>query len=294
MCDPKPGARCSYDTAKELADAVVKLERARRELDRDPSDAAAIRRRDKAVENLSSKQAAYDSAPRGQRELAAAIRASADPGAQAVDQLRTRLAVGRQTRVDQKRALARSQGKPVAAEHLEADKALSRLRHPEGILLEATLDRYDTVGFFVPPASAGISLSSLRPAVVLDAISSTAGTPGEYLGAWASGGSVVLGPTRKFATAESARRFADESGAATFFDAQLGTPAGGGAGTSLRYLAAPTLASQLESATSAIAAVHSLNGHAPDDDEVASLLQLVGLAPSDSLIAAARANGPRR
>lgn len=70
MCDPKPGARCSADTWKELQHARSKADAARRDLDRAPEDPSVRRRLHQAVSNLAEKSAAYDSSPRGQRELA--------------------------------------------------------------------------------------------------------------------------------------------------------------------------------------------------------------------------------
>ena len=130
MCDPRPGARCSADTLKELQAAEERRTAAQLEVAERPDDYAAQQRLRLAEEKVARKLAAYDSSPRGQADLRDAIANSADPSAADVDELRTRLATGRITRIDQKRALARSRGGSAVDEAREADKALRRLRHP--------------------------------------------------------------------------------------------------------------------------------------------------------------------
>ncbi len=144
MCDPRPGARCSADTANELQTAQERYAAAQADSTQHPEDVEARRRLSLASAKLAQKQDAYDSAPRGQAELRAAI--AANPNAESSDLLRTRLATGRITRVDQKRALARSRGGSSADEQGEAEKALRRLRHPAHL---DELGDSPALGFFV-------------------------------------------------------------------------------------------------------------------------------------------------
>lgn len=159
MCDPRPGARCSADTIKELQAAEERRTTAQLEATERPDDAGAQQRLQQAEEKVARKLAAYDSSPRGQSDLRASIAAADDPSAVDVDELRTRLATGRITRVDQKRALARARGGSAIDEAREADKALRRLRRPEPpaeitetpalgfyVLTEAGTDRYTDAG----------------------------------------------------------------------------------------------------------------------------------------------------
>lgn len=131
MCDPRPGARCSADTMKELEIAEDRRAAAALEVIAQPDDGDARRRLEAAEEKVARKLAAYDSSPRGQSDLRSAIATTDDPDSPDHDELRTRLAVGRITRVEQKRALARARGGEHAEEQRETEKALRRLRHPE-------------------------------------------------------------------------------------------------------------------------------------------------------------------
>lgn len=227
MCDPKPGARCSSDTWKELVEARAKLARASLELDRAPDDAAAGRRHVQAVRTVERKQAAYDSSPRGQRDLAVAIAAAAGTSSAEVDDLRTRLAVGRQTRIDQKRALAKAQGRSLVDEHLEVSRTLSRLRHPaSSVALHPSLNPYDTVGFFVPVGEPwSIDSAQLRATDLLRAARAERGST-EVLAIWGGPDQVRIGTAQKVASAEEARALAGAAG--FFFDAQTGTAVEGG------------------------------------------------------------------
>ena len=232
MCDPKPGARCSADTWKELKEAERKLGSARAELERFPDDPGARRRVQQAEENLERKSAAYDSAHRGQRQLEAAIAGHEDPDSPDVDALRTRLYVGRATRISQKRALARSRGQSVEDETLEVDKALNRLRHPDGgFTRHADTGREETVGFFVSPypeREQVIAVADLRPIHLLRYAKANRDLfqrEGHYMGAWhdPDTGLVSLDVSVKTTSAEEARSLAQQHQQVAFFDAQTGT-----------------------------------------------------------------------
>ena len=221
MCDPKPGARCSADTWKELLAAQKRLERANRLLLRDPRDPGSILAQERASANLDRKQAAYDSSTRGQADLVAAVGWMNGTDPEETDRLRTRLAIGRQTRVDQKRALARSVGKSIDAEYVEVAKALSRLRHPNEIEITEPLHRYDTVGFFAPIASwseRSGTLSDRTPRLVALA---AGGSGNDYAGTWSDGLQAKSVATRHFTTAEECRHFASHAGITSFYDAQV-------------------------------------------------------------------------
>lgn len=146
MCDPRPGARCSADTIKELQAAEERRTAAQREATQHPGDVDAQQRLQLAEEKVARKLAAYDSSPRGQSDLRVTITAADDPSAVDVDELRTRLAAGRITRVDQKRALAHARGGFAVDEAREADKALRRLRHPAP---PAEITETPALGFYV-------------------------------------------------------------------------------------------------------------------------------------------------
>lgn len=146
MCDPRPGARCSADTIKELQAAEQRRTTAQLEVTERPDDAGAQQCLQLAEEKVARKLAAYDSSPRGQSDLRTSIAAADDPSAVDVDELRTRLATGRITRVDQKRALAHTRGGSAIDEAREADKALRRLRHPEP---PAEITETPALGFYV-------------------------------------------------------------------------------------------------------------------------------------------------
>ena len=146
MCDPRPGARCSADTTKELQAAEERRNIAQIDAAEQPDDASAQQRLQQAEEKVARKLAAYDSSPRGQADLRATIATAADPSAADVDALRTRLAAGRITRVDQKRALARTRGGSAVDEAREAEKALRRLRHPTS---PAEIAETPALGFYV-------------------------------------------------------------------------------------------------------------------------------------------------
>ncbi len=232
MCDPKPGARCSADTAKELREAERRLAAARADLDRHPSDPSATRRLQQAQEKLAIKSAAYDSSPRGQRDLAAAIANSTDPNGADVDELRTRLYQGRATRIGQKRALARSRGESVDAENLETEKALNRLRHPDGgFTRHADTGREETIGFFVSPypeREQAIPVDELRPIHLLRFAKANAdlfAQEGHYMGAWhdPETGVVSLDVSVKTTSAEQSRSLAVQHQQVAFYDAQMGS-----------------------------------------------------------------------
>lgn len=221
MCDPKPGARCSADTWKELLAAQARLERANRLLLRDPRDPALILAQERASANADRKQAAYDSSTRGQADLVAAIGWMNGTEPEETDRLRTRLAVGRQTRIDQKRALAHFLGKSVDEEHVEVSKALSRLRHPNGIEVAEPLHRYDTVGFFAPTvrwSEPSGTPSDRTPRLVALSVGELST---DYAGTWSDGLQTNAVGTRHFTTAEECRHFASHAGISSFYDAQL-------------------------------------------------------------------------
>jgi hypothetical protein len=231
MCDPKPGARCSADTWNELSAAKKRLANLTRELERDPDSAAAQRRVNQATEVVDRKAAAFDSAPRGQKQLEAAISGSAEPSSPENDPLRTRLYVGRSTRINQKMALARSLGKSVDVERLEADKALSRLRHPDGgFTRHPETGREEIVGFFVSPhpdREMAIKVEDLRPSDIRkfrDANRDLFSQPGHFMGGWhdPETGMVSLDVSVKTESAERARELAAENQQVAFFDAQMG------------------------------------------------------------------------
>ena len=73
MCDPRPGARCSADTIKELQAAEERRTMAQLEATERPDDAAAQQRLQLAEEKVARKLAAYDSSPRGQSDLRAGL-----------------------------------------------------------------------------------------------------------------------------------------------------------------------------------------------------------------------------
>lgn len=231
VCDPKPGARCSADTRRELDGAQRKLAESRRALDRAPDSAQLQRqvRRDEAFE--AGKLAAYDSAPRGQKDLIAEIESSADPNSPAVDELRTRLYIGRRTRVDQKKALVRSLGRSTEEEELEASKALNRLRHPDGgFTIHPATNREEYLGFFVsryPEREFAIAASELRASHLRrfrEANADLLSQPDHFIGGWhdPETGVVSLDVSEKTSSAEAARTIAHEHAQAAFFDAQVG------------------------------------------------------------------------
>lgn len=146
MCDPRPGARCSADTLKELRTAEDRCEAAELEVIEHPDDVDARRRLHLAEEKVARKLAAYDSSPAGQNDLRSAIAVAEDTMSSDVDELRTRLATGRIARIEQKRALVRSRGGSTVDEDRETDKALRRLRHPAQ---PAEVEHAPALGFYV-------------------------------------------------------------------------------------------------------------------------------------------------
>lgn len=146
MCDPRPGARCSADTRKELQVAEDRRAAAELEAAEHPDDVDARRRLHLAEEKVARKLAAYDSSPAGQSDLRSAIATAEHPTSPDTDELRTRLATGRITRIAQKRALVRSRGGSGADEARETDKALRRLRHPAQ---PAEIEDTPALGFYV-------------------------------------------------------------------------------------------------------------------------------------------------
>lgn len=153
MCDPRPGARCSADTLKELRTAEDRRAAAELEATEHPDDVDTRRRLHLAEEKVARKLAAYDSSPAGQSDLRSAIATAEHPVSSDVDHLRTRLATGRITRIEQKRALVRSRGGSAVDEARETDKALRRLRHPAQ---PAEIEDAPALGFYVR-TPAGIS-----------------------------------------------------------------------------------------------------------------------------------------
>ena len=231
MCDPKPGARCSADTWKELQHARSKADAARRDLDRAPEDPSVRRRLHQAESNLTEKSAAYDSSPRGQRELADKIDSAVDPNNPELDQLRTRLCAGRATRIAQKQALARSRGLSGAEEALEVERALNRLRHPDGgYTRHPNTGREESIGFFVSPypdREVAIPVDRLRPIDILrfgKANADLLRMDYHYEGAWhdPETGIVSLDVSVKTLDAAEARRLAEQHQQVAFFDAQTG------------------------------------------------------------------------
>lgn len=232
MCDPKPGARCSADTAKELREARRRLAVARSDLDRHPDYADAHRRLQQAEEKLAVKSAAYDSSPQGQRDLVGAIASAPAPDSADVDELRTRLYLGRATRIGQKRALARSRGQALDVEVLETNKALNRLRHPDGgFTRHPDTGREETIGFFVSPypeREQAIPVAELRPIHLLRYAKANADIftrEGHYMGAWhdPETGIVSLDVSVKTTSAKEARSLAEQHQQVAFYDAQTGS-----------------------------------------------------------------------
>lgn len=231
MCDPKPGARCSADATKDLSRARGTLAIVERELERTPGDPSANRRVARARANLAEKWAAYDSTPKGQRDLLTAIAASADSNAAAVDEMRTRLYVGRRTRVDQKMALAKARGLSVEEGTLQGDMVLNRLRHPDGgFTRHPDTGREETMGFFVSPypdREVPIPVGELRAIDIVrfkNANRDLWDRPHHFMGAWhdPETGVVSLDVSVKTETAESARTIAADHAQVAFFDAQTG------------------------------------------------------------------------
>lgn len=232
MCDPKPGARCSADTWKELTAARAKAAAAARDVDRFPDDAAAHRRLAFATYNVQRKLEAWDSSPRGQRELENEINASSNPDSPENDALRTRLYVGRHTRIEQKKALARAQGKSAAEARLDVDKALNRLRHPDGgFTRHPETGREETLGFFVscyPDRETIVALQELRPRHIREhreANEDLYRRTGHYMGGWhdPDTGLVFLDVSVKTETAQAARSDAETFNQVSFYDAQMGS-----------------------------------------------------------------------
>lgn len=231
MCDPKPGPRCSAHTEQELKSAAHRLGAAEAELERFPDDQNSRRRADQAQRNYATKLAAYDSSPRGQRDLQNEIRTSPDPDSAAVDELRTRLYVGRATRIAQKRALARAKGLSAEEENLDVAKALRRLRHPDGgYTRDPRTGREVGMGFFVSPypdrerpiPAADLSFRDVRGFARDNADLLT--RDGHYEGAWhdPDTGVVSLDVSIRVESAEEARRLCQEHQQAAFYDPQMG------------------------------------------------------------------------
>lgn len=232
MCDPKPGARCSADTRKELARAQAAHASASREVDRHPDDPSARRRLDQAGRNLGEKWAAYDSSPQGQKDLLSAIGEAPNPSSPDVDELRTRLFIGRRTRVEQKQALARARGLSVEEGTLQGDKVLSRLRHPDGgFTRHPDTGREESLGFFVSPypdREKVVPVADLRPIDIIrytNANRDLWDRPGHYMGAWhdPDTGLVSLDVSVKTPSAEEARTIAGDHAQVAFYDAQTGS-----------------------------------------------------------------------
>jgi len=243
VCDPAPGARCSADTARELAAAKRAVASARRRFHAKPTDLTAALAVKKAQGELEEKQAAYDSSPRGQRELHEAISAAerrrnltaaekmASWSALELDALRTRLAVGRRTRIEQKKALAAAQGKTAAAASADVDKQLNRLRHPDaGYITHAPEGREAAVGFIVPGWEGRKARVSARELTAADLLGfyrnnrQLVARPGHYVTAWhnTQTGTVSIAVAITAPTAEIARSLSERMGQPLFYDAQAG------------------------------------------------------------------------
>lgn len=231
MCDPKPGPRCSAHTAQELKAAEHRLGAAQAELERFPEDPDSRRRADLAEEYYAAKLAAYDSSPRGQRDLQDSITSSADPDSADVDALRTRLYVGRATRIAQKRALARAKGLSAEEENLDVAKALRRLRHPDGgYTRDPRTGREVGMGFFVSPypqrehpvPAGDLSFRDVRGFARDNA--DLLSQEGHYEGAWhdPDTGIVSLDVSIRVESAEQARQLCHEHQQAAFYDPQMG------------------------------------------------------------------------
>jgi hypothetical protein len=209
-----------------------KLAASRHELERNPDSPEGMRRVSQNEASVDRKQDAYDSAPRGQKEIAAEIADSPNPGGPENDSLRTRLYVGRRTRIDQKMALAKSQGRDVDAQRLEADKALSRLRHPDGgFTRHPETGREEIVGFFVSPypeREKAVKVEELRPHHLREfreANQDVFARPGHFMGGWhdPETGMVSLDISVKTESAEQARALASQHQQVAFYDAQMGS-----------------------------------------------------------------------
>ncbi|GAA1745651.1 hypothetical protein GCM10009746_30790 [Microbacterium paludicola] len=218
MCDPRPGPRCSAHTAQQLSRAQKRCARARDTAERSPDDRRARQRLARAEEYLQRKQEAYDSSPRGQRELVAQISSAPEPTASEIDSLRTRLSVGRATRIQQQRSLARVNGLSAQLEAEEIARALRRVRHPAGYGRHPLVLPSDVVGFLVQ--------GDLERA---DDV--------RYLTLWRDGatGEIEVFATEVVTSAARARRLASEPGRRGFWDAQTATAIG--AEVSLLYIA---------------------------------------------------------
>jgi len=243
MCDPAPGARCSADTARQLAAAKRAVAAARRRFHSAPNDLTAALAVKQARTDLEEKQAAYDSSPRGQRELQEAVTAAerrrnlsaiekmASWSSPELDALRTRLAVGRRTRIDQKKALAASQGKSAQETAAEVDKQLNRLRHPDSGYVTHTWEGRDaSIGFVVPgweDRKARVSARDLTARDILGFYRSNrqlVTRPGHYVTAWhnAQAGTVSITVAITTPTAELARSLSGRMRQPLFYDAQAG------------------------------------------------------------------------
>lgn len=204
MCDPRPGPRCSAHTAQQLSRAQKRCARARDTAERSPDDRRARQRLARAEEYLQRKQEAYDSSPRGQRELVAQISSAPEPTAS--------------TRIQQQRSLARVNGLSAQLEAEEIARALRRVRHPAGYGRHPLVLPFDVVGFLVQ--------GDLERA---DDV--------RYLTLWRDGatGEIEVFATEVVTSAARARRLASEPGRRGFWDAQTATAIG--AEVSLLYIA---------------------------------------------------------
>lgn len=189
MCDPRPGPRCSAHTAQQLSRAQKRCARARDTAERSPDDRRARQRLARAEEYLQRKQEAYDSSPRGQRELVAQISSAPEPTAS--------------TRIQQQRSLARVNGLSAQLEAEEIARALRRVRHPAGYGRHPLVLPSDVVGFLVQ--------GDLERA---DDV--------RYLTLWRDGatGEIEVFATEVVTSAARARRLASEPGRRGFWDAQ--------------------------------------------------------------------------
>jgi hypothetical protein len=120
----------------------------------------------------------------------------------------------------------------VDAENLETEKALNRLRHPDGgFTRHADTGREETIGFFVSPypeREQAIPVDELRPIHLLRFAKANAdlfAQEGHYMGAWhdPETGVVSLDVSVKTTSAEQSRSLAVQHQQVAFYDAQMGS-----------------------------------------------------------------------
>lgn len=287
MCDPRPGARCSADTWRELLDARRRVAAARADADRFPDDPGAILRLERAHTMLEAKQAAFDSSIRGQQDLVAAIAAASPADHDELDALRTRLYAGRATRVAQKRALAAARGESLAQGDLDVDRTLKRLRHPDAELVRhGQLRRDDPLGFLVRDHETPLApAESLRPAdvytAVLQARHAAHLSQDGFVAVWSTSAGIGIGSASLLTTAAAARRASIARNADDFHDLQLGAPVALElqAVDPSRALAAvaPLTGTRSEDVLFAVATVRQITGSRPSVEALAELIRLADI-----------------